>query len=1034
MTLFYLGLTFLADYSQNDSNGNEESRQNGFNFLESLHGAEKRVEQRPAKKIKTDHQPGKEENQNNMPTKSSSRHGNAGVGEYFKLKPDPKIIGTTIPSVAIDLTNEDDDDDDDLQITAVKNKDDQEVCYGMIDGHILAHKVPKPDKTNAASRFAVNQWPVFKVTLQRQPTRGKTIECRDPHEEMFGYVEESLSGALAPAMDSFSKLRVQCRMLTRAQKSGEWPHQPCSDKFRVIMNLYGRRGDAEKMGKWFGQSNIWFRNPMVSDAGIEVVNPHAQKKKALPLTNTAGSNSIVNVTRTIEEATDAVSKLFDFQADEGNDLPETQPPKTIITPLLRHQKQALTFMLRQEQPRSFSSDEAGNSSLWRKKYNAQRQEVYEEVVTGIQVKNEPAQTLGGLLADVMGLGKTIQALALMASTMSEANSFGREKIVRRGESEMALICQSRATLLIAPVSTVKNWEDQIKEHTSSGSITKSIYHGPGREKNPFKLADNDVVITTYSTAAYEMFGKNRDENVVSPLARIRWFRIILDEAHSIRESKSSQARAMYALFAARRWCLTGTPIQNRIDDLGSLTTFLRLFPYDSPAKFNQYVRAPAQSGDPSFLKRLRVMVDSFTLRRLRDQIHLPPKQDLVIELEFSEDERKLHDFFRDHFSVVVKEMDIESKKKGTHNQYHRVLKGITVLRLICDHGKELLNKAELETYKGSLPDEPIEIEDEDKLPEITKKKAYEHFNLMVEANLDFCAQCEKKITGESPGTPGSDAEMVSETVQAVVVPCLDTLCVDCFDPHKETFDEFSREGRGIKCPCEHCTYVIAPQYIQISRDYAEQLEAAPDETTASDNCLFKNGFYSGPHTKTKQLLDDIAAMNAASVPLIEAGEPPLKCVVFSEFTSHLDLIGKALNDNGHSFVRIDGSMTLANRRKVLDALNKDDSVTILLASIKAAGQGLNLTAASIAIIMEPMWNPAAETQAVDRIYRIGQNREVLVKRYRMSGSMEDKIVQLQEKKKKIAEVSMEKKAMQNVLSKKERNEQSLKTMLDFFKA
>jgi len=227
---------------------------------------------------------------------------------------------------------------------------------------------------------------------------------------------------------------------------------------------------------------------------------------------------------------------------------------------------------------------------------------------------------------------------------------------------------------------------------------------------------------------------------------------------------------------------------------------------------------------------------------------------------------------------------------------------------------------------------------------------------------------------------------------------------------------------------------MSPQYIPIPKTYAEELHTAPEETTLVKNNMFKNGYYTGPHTKTKALLADIAAMNQESIPLEQAGEPPLKCVVFSEFTSHLDLIQKALHDNGHTVVRIDGSMSLPQRRKVLDALNTDNSVTILLASIKAAGQGLNLTAASRAFIMEPMWNPAAEAQAVDRIYRIGQKRAVLVKRYRIVRSMEDKIVQLQEKKKKLAEMSMERATMRKALGKKERGEESLKSMLEIFKA
>lgn len=958
------------------------------------------------------------------------------MGTYFKATSDPNSTPTLGPSTAIDLTGEEEDDniEDDIEITGVRNLEDAEVCYGMVDGFVLAWKVPKPNEKNSASRFMNNQWPVFKITVNRVEGRGTSIECSDPYGEVFGKIDHELAEALAPAMDSFPNVRVQARMVTRSIKPHEEVHQPCSDKYRIVANIYGPKRHVESIGRWFGQKNCFFKSPMISDAGVKIINPHANKP-TLFQKSSKPTSAIVSTTRTLEEATDAVSKLFDYQAQEGNELPETEPSRSIITPLLPHQKQALTFMLKQEQPRTFSNEEAGNSSLWRKEYNRRGQIIYEEVVTGIQVSEEPAQCLGGLLADVMGLGKTIQALSLITSTMHLAIPFGQTQLTRTEETEMGLLTYSRATLLVAPVSTVKNWEDQIAAHTRPGHVTYHVYHGPNRIRNAFKLADNDVVITTYSTAAHEMYGKFVDPAHPSPLKRVRWFRIILDEAHTIRESKSSQARAMCSLSAERRWCLTGTPIQNRMDDLGSLTTFLRLYPYDSPSRFNQYIRGPAQSGDPEFLKKLRVFVDSFTLRRLRDCINLPSRTDLVVDLEFSHEERKLHDFFREKFSVALKEVVKEARERGTGSQFHRVLQGITILRLICDHGKELLKEEHLQEFKGVARDDPIDIDEDFKPRQITKRDAYQHMGMMAEASIDACVMCGRFITDGSPGaTPAAD-EAYSEGLQAVILPCFDLFCGECFEPYKVNFEANADSASAVICPSDRCNLTIAPQYFKIPKTYTEELERdkIPNDAPQQSN-LFRNGHYSGPHTKTKQLLQDIREMKDESAKVTAKGEPPLKCVVFSEFTSHLDLIEKALSDHQHKFVRIDGTMSLTNRRRVLDALNNDPHTTILLASIKAAGQGLNLTAASRAFIMEPMWNPAAEAQAVDRIYRIGQIREVIVKRYRMLDSIEEKIVGLQKKKQELAKLSMEKKEMQRVLGRKERNEASMKAMLEIFKA
>ena len=95
----------------------------------------------------------------------------------------------------------------------------------------------------------------------------------------------------------------------------------------------------------------------------------------------------------MEEAVTAVSKLFDHQAEAGAEIPETETPELIVTPLLSHQKQALTFMLKCENPRTFDNEEGGNSSLWRQKIDKRGQKNYEEVVTGVVVSSEPAQVL-----------------------------------------------------------------------------------------------------------------------------------------------------------------------------------------------------------------------------------------------------------------------------------------------------------------------------------------------------------------------------------------------------------------------------------------------------------------------------------------------------------------------------------------------------------------------------------------------------------------------------------------------------------------
>ena len=99
-------------------------------------------------------------------------------------------------------------------------------------------------------------------------------------------------------------------------------------------------------------------------------------------------------------------------------------------------------------------------------------------------------------------------------------------------------------------------------------------------------------------------------------------------------------------------------------------------------------------------------------------------------------------------------------------------------------------------------------------------------------------------------------------------------------------------------------------------------------------------------------------------------------------------------------------MTREARNKSLSAFDKDTSVTIILVSIGAGGLGLNLTKANKAFVMEPQFNPAAEAQAVDRVHRLGQTRPVTIKRFIMEGSFEEKMLELQRKKKDLANLAM----------------------------
>lgn len=989
---------------------------NGKRLIESIYGVEARADQ-PRKKAKPT-----KANESEEPSGKKQNFNSSGTGivsDYMNPAKDPDAEDkpTLIPSALVDLTN-DDDDDDEIQITGSTNVAEKEVFFGAIYVNVDAYLTPKP--SGKLFNHTSGMWPAIKCVLERRPEDSKTliITVLDSHQTAFAKVEQSFAKVLAPAMDGFPKLRTTTLLLSRKSMHEEWPHQPTSMLLQAQVLIYGRRCDADKLGRLFGQGNVWLMDSSMKEPGRETVNPHrlfGAKKNAQntqQIRSSVKASNVIGGDASEEEATQNVMRIFDHHATET--LPDSEAPPTILTPLLPHQKQALTFMLRHESPRTYGDEASGNSTLWQKKFKKSGKVYYEEAVSNLTLENQqPPESFGGLLADVMGLGKTLESLTLIAATAEDAEQFGKTQPMRSKDAS-PIDANTKGTLIVCPMSTVANWESQIKEHLDKKSFTWYTHHGSSRIKNVHELRKFNIVITTYGTLQSE---SRRGDGV---LKMLKWFRIILDEAHTIREPSAQQSQACYALEAERRWCLTGTPIQNKLGDLGSLCQFLRIFPYDTVQNFQYYIGKRASQGDSSFLVKLRVMIDSFTLRRQRDQINLPEKQDLTEAIEFSESEKKLHDFFRDRAQIAV---DAITKREGKkQNLQISVLQGITTLRLIAAHGRELLRDEHLEDYKGANANEPIDL-DEDQGPKtITRLEAYEIFKMMVDADFDICRNCDTAITGNSPLADFDDDALA----RCYVLPCRDLICADCFRQYQPIYD-MQEDNHPVVCPL--CTAVTSATYIPIQgsvNDTIEKLQASRESTPTVDK-------YTGPHTKTLSLLRDIDEMTKESKTTVEArGESPLKCVVFSEFTSHLTLIARALHARGYRTERIDGSMSLPKRKKVLEALATDDSLTILLASIKAAGQGLNLTSASRAFIMEPLWNPAAEAQAVDRIYRIGQTRPVLVKRYHMKDSIEEIIMKLAEKKQKLADLSMNRN--HKSLSKKEQREQHYEDIKALFAA
>ncbi|KAL4753670.1 SNF2 family N-terminal domain-containing protein [Aspergillus terricola var. indicus] len=219
--------------------------------------------------------------------------------------------------------------------------------------------------------------------------------------------------------------------------------------------------------------------------------------------------------------------------------------------------------------------------------------------------------VGGILADQMGLGKILTTLSAIVGSLHLAHLWA-------GSASSMSVPTTGATLVIAPSESIINqWMRDIKNHLAAQSLRVLKYHGSKRTQSCEHFTACDVVLSTYATVSAEFrAGAGR-------LHTVRWFRIVLDEAHTIRDPSTAQFRAISTLFTKLRWCLTGTPIQNSLQDLGSLVRFLRIPELDSNSKFRQHIINPEEKGQNIGFTNLRVLLSSACLRRTKQLLKLP---------------------------------------------------------------------------------------------------------------------------------------------------------------------------------------------------------------------------------------------------------------------------------------------------------------------------------------------------------------------------------------------------------------------------
>ena len=741
--------------------------------------------------------------------------------------------------------------------------------------------------------------------------------------------------------------------------------------------------------------------------------------------------------------------------------------------------------------------------------NAEEEEEFDGTVEGLAVKLLPHQAegvdwmrdkeigtkkikgvlpKGGILADDMGLGKTIQSISLILTnprpSKDEPPGPGRKAISDH---------VGRNTLVVGPLALIKQWEAEIKSRVSeSHKLRVLVHHGPNRTKRFQDFLKYDVVITTYQILVSE-HGSSAP-TLDGPQAGcygIHWYRVILDEAHTIKNRRAKAHLACCALRSEYRWCLTGTPMQNNLDELQALIKFLQVKPYDDVHVWKDQITKPMAAGKGGVaMRRLQFYLKAFMKRRTKDilkeegalnvsgklsngegptsSFKIVARKIERIEANFSPKEHHFYKRLEERTDKNVEQLMGDSKVS-----YASVLTMLLRLRQACNHpklvgGSIAKNQEALSTGQPKGTQTPRKLKATDSTgddladllgglsvatkqcdvcqTELTKDEATSGNIRCNECELDLASQIKGERKHKHKKRDRSGHDKFKQEWTAAHAPRSKKFMMDDSgekdgdwivpESHPDVQDlgkaggagDEDTEGGGESLGSQNSD-TDDDSDVKITTTCRKKTLARPDIGSSGDddeNSTLSGSdsdFYSDTesnhsvNTNTKHLIPSTKITQLLC--LLRRESPTHKFIVFSQFTTMLDLIEPFLRKSHLPFCRYDGSMRNDAREVSLNQLRNDPTTRILLCSLKCGSLGLNLTAASRVVILEPFWNPFVEEQAIDRVHRLNQTQDVVVYKMTIKGSVEERILDLQEKKRALAEAAIEGKAAAGKLSLKD---------------
>lgn len=768
---------------------------------------------------------------------------------------------------------------------------------------------------------------------------------------------------------------------------------------------------------------------------------------------------------------------------------------------------------------------------------------------------------GGILADDMGLGKTLQSISLILSNkMPKPDEKGWKKHFEHVK---------QATLVVAPLALIRQWEAEMKDKiTKDHALKVCVHHGPQRTKDPKVLARYDVVVTTYQILVSEHGNSSPNaDGLQAGCFGVHWYRIILDEAHSIKNRNAKATKAACSLRAEYRWCLTGTPMQNNLDELQSLVHFLRIQPYDDLAEWRLNIDGPMKNGKGHItIRRLHSLLRCFMKRRTKEILKeegalvaggkkalesaaakaekegvelvvpksafkITERNVVTVETEFSPAEREFYAMLEERADKSLEKMmagnvnyasalvlllrlrqacnhprlaetkidkdkdalaaDTAAQPKSADTdldaladafggmgiktkQCEMCLSDLSkgeisdgLLRCAaCEEGLQKVNnqsptqrKAKRKSRRVSVVKEEIKIERVEKRKPRNRKIITDSDDEEAEGSwLVPEDQRDSLHLGKAGGTDDEDADGGGDDVGSEDSDHSSEEGDDGSDLDSFIVNDEPADGKSLRPPPDADSDSEADTFLSVSKIHSQLQPVSEvsgsersddDDASISESELMSesdsdddNTFPDVTSSKFKKHASNsrkkngnrnsvmVSAKIRELLSILRKEATEHKFIVFSQFTSMLDLIEPFLRSQpGLKAVRYDGKMPNDAREVALHSLRTDPHTRILLCSLKCGSLGLNLTAATRVVIVEPFWNPFVEEQAIDRVHRLTQTVDVVVYKLTVAGTVEARILELQNKKRLLAEATIE----GGMRKDKNALKLGLKEILDLFK-